>query len=121
MQRSGSSPSRLYCSSLFCECPKFCDLAKQRRPATVKPQGGHPRTQGAPLLPFSSEAESLVEDLVTQVPFRRRLRTAENVGPPGCGVDLPLLLQGGVPRVTDQREEGVDRVGHSRHVTSGPG
>ena len=31
MQRSGSSPSRLYCSSLFCECPKFCDLAKQRR------------------------------------------------------------------------------------------
>ena len=30
-QRSGSSPSRLYCSSLFCECPKFCDLAKQRR------------------------------------------------------------------------------------------
>ena len=31
MQRSGSSPSRLYYSSLFCECPKFCDLAKQRR------------------------------------------------------------------------------------------
>ena len=31
MQRSGSSPSRLYCSSLFCECPNFCDLAKQRR------------------------------------------------------------------------------------------
>ena len=31
MQRSGSSPSRLYCSSLFCECLKFCDLAKQRR------------------------------------------------------------------------------------------
>ena len=31
MQRSGSSPSRLYCSSFFCECPKFCDLAKQRR------------------------------------------------------------------------------------------
>ena len=30
-QRSASSPSRLYCSSLFCECPKFCDLAKQRR------------------------------------------------------------------------------------------
>ena len=31
MQRSGSSPSRLDCSSLFCECPNFCDLAKQRR------------------------------------------------------------------------------------------
>ena len=30
-QRSASSPSRLSCSSLFCECPKFCDLAKQRR------------------------------------------------------------------------------------------
>ena len=30
-QHSASSPSRLYCSSLFCECPKFCDLAKHRR------------------------------------------------------------------------------------------
>ena len=31
MRHSGSSPLRLYCSSLFCECPKCCDLAKQRR------------------------------------------------------------------------------------------
>ena len=31
-QRSTSSPSRLCCSFFFsCECPKFCDLAKQRR------------------------------------------------------------------------------------------
>ena len=76
--------------------------------------------RGAALLPVPSEAESFLEDLVQEVPVRPRLSTAEDVGPPGRGTDLPRLGQGSPPRVGDQREEGVDRVGHVSPHRLGP-
>ena len=77
-----------------------------------KRQGGRPRTPGAALFPVSSEAEGFLEDLVHAVPARPRPNAAEGIGPPCRGMNLSRLRQDGPPHVGDQREEGVDRIGH---------
>ena len=52
---------------------------------------------------------------------RPRLSTAEHVGPPGRGMDLPRLRQGSPPHVGDQVEEGMHRVGHVHPCRRKPG
>ena len=84
----------------------------ERCSATGKRQGARPRTRGAALLPVSSEAECLVEDLVQAVPARPWPNLADYVGPQCRGMNLSRLWRDGPAHVGDHGEEGVDRIGH---------
>ena len=80
-------------------------------PHQVAGGGGGARALRAALLQFPGEAAKSLEDLVQEVPVRPRVETAEDVMPPGRGMDFPRLRQGGPPDVRNQGEEGMQHVG----------